>query len=389
VASGFPAAPAQQPAAPQQPQFQPQFQPQQPGQQPQQFQSPSGGVSQSPLRDSLAQRGLDVSGFDSDDAILQTFQAGYQQLQQLPQLQQLAQYGQRYLPHVAEFEQFLAQRQQQQPQQQPASKFAPPEYDSKYDQFMEMDPRTGRYRSMVPELAGYAEQKNRYEEWRRETADRMLRKPDEFFWEVSQERIQKEISTRVQEILDARHAQEQINHYFTENAGEFFLLDQSGQPQRDFYGNEVMTPKGQAFVHFATQARELGITNPLRVQQYAAQQVASHFGGQAVPPQQQPAQPGQQVQQITQQPRSPNGQFAPVSPAAPPLTPQQRNETQKQTFLQGATRNRLNGNGHSPSPSQTVAAALNPSGPPQNGSLEFHEIAQQVMREQGVLPQTG
>jgi hypothetical protein len=147
-----------------------------------------------------------------------------------------------------------------------------------------------------------------------------------------------------------------------------------------------MTPKGQAFAHFAAQAREMGVTNPLHVQQYAAQQIASHFGGQAPPTQQQPAQPGPQA---IQQPRSPNGQFAPAFSAAPPPTPQQRNEQQKQTFLQGATRNRLNGNGHSPSPSQTVAAALNPSGPPQNGSLEFHEIAQQVMREQGVLPQTG
>lgn len=387
--------PAYQPAQAQQPQAPQYQQPSTPlGQQPGfEFPLPGQPAPQSAgqpqpsqpqpthIRDSLAQRGYDVSGFSSDDELLAAVEQG----------QAIAEQYQLVSPHMREY---LAQRDEfyrwqeqqraaghqssQQPQQaQPGQQKKPaawelPEYDENWARYAKWDETRQEY---VPRDQWAnpvaAEKLNAYARALQQRQTEFWRNPHEVVWQGIQDRINEQVQATIQQFHQQQTAQQQAMTYLQQHASELYVTDPNGRPQVDPAGNPLLRPKGQALWNYIEQLRQAGVTDTLRRNQLAIQMLEADDLRQRVaqaqqPQQPLPGQPGPSPQQpappaYSQQP----GPAAPLSPAMPPK------QQQEETFIQRA----LAGQRHMPNRAGTVVTSQQPGAPPQNPELDFEQMA--------------
>jgi hypothetical protein len=342
------------------------------GDQVRQEQQPAPQEQMSAIRAAIASRGFDVSEFQDDDAIINTFVQALPQIQAFPQLQQLAQYGSRYLENASDFEKWqeeqARQRQAQQPAPQPQSKWNPPEYDERWNDHVRYDAEAGKF---VPKdqwsNPAIADKVNNFEGWRRKAADRLVREPDKVFWELNEERIQKTIDERVEAMLAQRQAQTEAAQFIQQNMQQFYVLGQNGQLQTDHTGQPVMTPQGQAFSQFAREARSFGITDENKIVEYASKQLkVALFEAQQAGQGQQPPQQPQELTPAQERLRNERGQFV-ASAANGALPP-------------------TNGHNRIANRMGSVASAAE-AGIAQNGEVSsFGALARQEAQRLGMMP---
>jgi len=385
AAAGQQASPQVQP---QQPAYQPGYQPQ--PQQP------------SVLRSELQRRGYDTSAFADDDQLLAALERSAVEAQSMPQLREMAAYGQRYIQHAADFERFLQTREGQpgaqaapapqaaQPQQQ---KFwEVPTYDPTWETRSKWDPQLGRY---VPatqyDSPAAAEGLNNYRNWEVTQLRQVLTKFPELARQSlglpAEGSISDIVKQQVETMLQQRLAQDQAAHYVQTNRKNLILHDALGNPVRDAFGQEVLSPQGQALVGYANEAKQYGISDPLKIQQYAFArlqermqlQQAGAGAGSAGPNAAGAAGAG-----------TASGAGAPTNqpPGAPAvMTAAERNNAAKQNFLSrhgnlGAAARVPNQGGAAFNP-QTVTDAARVNG--QQGNVRFMDYALPEIRKRGLL----
>lgn len=257
---------------------------------------------------------LDLSGFEGDEQALQHL---FGLARQAPQWQQLAAYGQEYLAHQQQFQQYLAAQQQQaQRPQQTAGWWNPSATIEEVNQLKarhyERDPQTGELRPglMTPPSvrAKVEEAENYYRQW----AERTVYNPREALapaiQEVAQQVIQRE--------LQAQQSQQAALGIVQRHAPWMFQADpRTGVPQ---YG--VYTPLGMAFWQAVQQVERMGVRDAHQ-QEYLALSLLRLQQLQQQPAQQQPAAAPPAAAPAPRAPAHP-AQHAPSgaepAPAAPP-----------------------------------------------------------------------
>lgn len=325
-------------------------------------------VAQRGLLDGLKSRGLDTSGFQSDEDLLNEFATAFPQLQQLPQLQDVAQ---RY---AALMQQQAVSATPAQPAAQPAAPslmtkgWDRPDFDPSWMDMVQADEASGQFvpknQFVNPEVARKV---NEYHRWRANAGGKFIDDPAAALMPTFDERAAQIAEQKIQEYFAAQTRMQQAQAFTSQHKADLFVLDQGGNPLRDAMGNEVLTPLGQVAMQHAQVAQAL----PFEArQQYVANQVQfAKWQMQQAAAAQQPQMPAQ-----------------PQAPAAP--TPQQRRDSfldRAAAASQGAYQ-----------PNQSIAmstpgtppgAGMRPQGMVRSEDL-FESYAMQMAAQNGLINQT-
>lgn len=218
-----------------------------------------------------------IPGLESlDDAaaierVRQIHQAGSQAYQQYQYEQYRAQQLQQQYAQVQAQLQAIQQAQQT-AQQQVAAKPEPPkvpwepvQLDDSYQDYLDPTSSTGwREGTPIQVVASYQKQLKAL----RDFQTKLYTKPHELLFPLIEERA-KALVTPLEEKFAAIQAQMQEQEQRQQIAGllgplkdQFYALDQYGQPQRDQFGNPVLTQTGQAFNAYTGVIQQMGIQNP-------------------------------------------------------------------------------------------------------------------------------
>ena len=231
----------------------------------------------SPLKDSLAAKGYDVANFTSDEQVLEYLGQVADKAQQVDQLSQMAQYGQQYLQHAGDFQEYLKAKDS--PAVQPESRALAasisdsdpgresPTYDSSWENLCDFDAQTRRY-VVKPEYQGkvnlsLADDLTHYKKWEDSEVRNIVR---DFDGRVKQampvsnpedeyQRIQDAVDYRVNEIIQQRDHTQRAYNYVSENLTDLYQLDESGKPKMGADGRTPeLTERGQLVLAYSQQA---------------------------------------------------------------------------------------------------------------------------------------
>jgi len=254
----------------------------------------------SPLKESLASKGYDVSGFTSDEQVLEYLGQAAGKAQQIDQLSKMAQYGQQYLQHAGDFQEYLKTKDS--PAVQPESRALAesvsesgrsqpetPAYDSSWENLCDFDAQTRRY-VVKPEYQGkvnlsLADDLTHYKKWEdsevrnivREFDDRVKQAmpssdPDEEY-----QKIQEAVDYRVNQIMQQRDNTQRALNYVEQNLSDLYQLDEGGRPKMGVDGQTPeLTERGQIVLaysqHAAAPKRDGGLgLSGVQLQDYAIQ----------------------------------------------------------------------------------------------------------------------
>jgi hypothetical protein len=393
---------------------------------------PDGYVQQQPppstsIRDAIAQaRGVDLSGFGSDDELLAYIEAMAQQAQQIPVLERLAAFGQRVMPYASQFEEWLqsqgatpeqaaqiaATQQQAHPQhpgtgQQPAPApywSAPPDWNPEWEKYLALDDRGN---VVVPQQylgavdAGLPQKYLAYRRWQQEQQQKLLADPVGAIWDGIEQRLEardRERGVLTQRDLEDYRARQFANSFAMANRDWLYVTDpQTGQPATNPAGQPQLSEAGQYYAVQVQRLERSGITDPqaqaqmalemtypliqLRQQQQLIEQmygIMMQAGLIRSPQQQQPGRPFQGYP--LQQDYSPQQGYPPQQPG---YAPGQPNQSPPPPQAIDPRQRFLDGNGYSPNRSGTIAQSALPSAP-QNPNLSYRALLHARARDQGM-----
>lgn len=170
-----------------------------------------------------------------------------------------------------------AQQVQQQPQaakepEQPKVPWTPQQLDESYLDWI--DPATQTWRENTPHavVIGYQKQQRAL----REFQAKLYQNPHELLNPLIEERAKSLVSPLQEELqaiksqMEQQQYRQQVSELLGPYKNQFYAVDQSGQVQRDQFGNPVLTQEGQAFNRYTTIVQEMGITDPRQVAAFAA-----------------------------------------------------------------------------------------------------------------------
>ena len=285
---------------------------------------PTDAQQSNPVIDALRAKNYDMSAFSSDADLIPYLEQAAQNAQDSGNMQQMAQYGQTYLEHAGDFQEYLKNKAAPQEQAPDPLKSAPsptgnnPEYDPGWDQVCDFDPQSRRY-VVKPAFQGsvnltIADKLTTARNWETEQMRKMTREfPDmvkqhlpERDTEAEEKRIQELVDARISETLQGRDEAQQAYSYLQDNADKLYEL-KDGQPVTDPQtGQWKMTDRGHLVMEYAQRASAskdeggLGLSG-FALQQYADKmadadlarwQLAEYSAGQEAP-QQGPPSPGE------------------------------------------------------------------------------------------------
>jgi hypothetical protein len=317
-----------------------------------------------PIRDRMASRGYDVSGFASDEELLVSLESVTAQAQQMPQMQRMAQQWQQHLEGLSEQQPATQASPQVAPEQPAISPWGAPEYDPGWEPHVRFDGEAGRY---VPKdmhsNPAIADKYNTHRQWAAQRQQELIQDPIGTLSSVMDPHIDQRVQAAIQAHQAEQDAQQQLfsseqqaRQFIAENSKRLFIHDANGNTQADQLGNAMFTPEGQVFYDHMTTAQQLGITDPANVVKYATQLMV---------PSGHPSQAGQQP-------------AAPVSPAAPVQTnPTAPPPTSRDLFM-----DRLGNSGRSPNSDATIANAA-ASGELQNEEADIKSLLAHHKRNAG------
>lgn len=308
------------------------------------------------VRDALASYGLDVrKQFQDDHQALQYLASQYRNA---AQSQELARYGQLYVQHAAEFQNYLQERQkqaQQAQQQQQPSWWKAPEYDPTWAQKLTRDPVTGEIKAIPGADPTLPQKFTSWLEHQRSFLDKFAQDP------ISA--IRPGIEQVVQETA-ARMMQQQFGQYQERNAASDFVRsnsewlyerDQGGRPLVGQNGQPQLSPMGQRFAGYVLEAEKMGIYDVSSQQRYALGLV-------------------QRDALAAMQAQNSAGQAPVTQQQLPP------GEAEKQAFLQRAQAAQIN---QPTAPPGNTNGAVRVGG---TGSRELREMLKSAMQANGFAP---
>ena len=315
------------------------------------------------VRDILTQRGVDVSGFASDEAAADALLGAAQKWQQG---REYAELGEKAAPQWSEFETW-------QVEQKAAAESAPTQPDEWSWDAPEFDPAWLRYLDgnggLSPDTPVIVANKLQdYVNWEQGKQREFLRDPraaiggmhDKRFGEIDDrfkglqpgETIEQAVGRLTQEKLAAHTAQQQAEAYYREHEKKYFVTDATGNKLLDpTTGQYALNPQGKAFAQYQTELRQGGMTDEATVRQWAEHRLAQDETA---------------------------GRFKATPPGQPPA-PTPPASTPKETFLQAAL------HGQQPPAADGTVPAPNEPAPP-DGPLDALKMAEELLRETGDIP---
>lgn len=296
---------------------------------------------------------LGIQATDEDEALdrlRQNMTAGQQYYQQA---QYLARQQQELQAKLNAFEAAKQVAQQPQAPAQPEKPKVPwdvPKYDATWDEWI--DPATGGWIDVTPPQVKHAHR--RYLLAQREALNKIITSPGEALAPVIEERA-RELMAPMQQRFEALEAQlanqaqqQKLQSFLAPYTSQLFVVDaNTGEVQRDQYGNPMQTPMGQHFNQTAAGLRQAGFTNDEQIAMTALA-AAENFRFRTQPA----AQPVQ----------------------AAPTRQQQDAAIYKKNGTNGATRQPNRGN--------TINASQGVDAPLQNNRFSAEDLFRQGLREQ-------
>lgn len=323
--------------------------------------TPGQGAPQQPMsvRDALRGYGLDLtSQFQDDHQALQHLAGLYRQTREQADL---ARYGQQYLRHASDFQQWQQQRQQAAAQQQQAEQswWKAPEYDPSWSQKLYKDPASGELKAVPgadPDLP------RKYMAWidhQRQFMDRFAQDPiaairpgvEQLALQVAQQVVQQQ--------LGGYQERQVADGFVQQNSPWLHERDPQGNLVPGPNGKPALSPLGQRFAAYVGEAEQMGLRGVEQQRRYAMGLVQRDYLS---------ALYSQQGQQQAAQPAP--QQQAQADPA----------EQARQRFLQAQQQQRQSGQ-QAPPGANTNGAA--PAGPGQRG---LQELLMREMAANGYQP---
>lgn len=298
---------------------------------------------------------LGIQATDEDEALdrlRQNMTAGQQYYQQAQYLARQQQELQAKLNAFEAAKQVAQQPQVQSPQkaEQPSLPWEPAELDPEW--LTHIDPATRDWKPTAPLSAidGYA----KYQKALRKFQDSMLKNPQAVIQPFIEAHA-KQLIAPLQEKLEAFEAQQthqaqqqKLQSFLAPYTSQLFVVDaNTGEVQRDQYGNPIQTPMGQHFNQTAAGLRQAGFTNDEQIAMTALA-AAENFRFRTQP-------------------------VAQPAPAAP-TRQQQDAAIYKKNGTNGATRQPNRGN--------TINASQGVDAPLQNNRFSAEDLFRQGLREQ-------
>ncbi len=310
-----------------------------------------GANEESPIRQGLISRGMELPDDWTDDQIIGEFVDGFNALKAYEPDQLTA-----FNDSREEFERYRAQqadfRRWQESQQEPAKNepkqptgWEPLAYNDEWDSVTQLDEETGAYVPKGPYGSQKAaDDRNRYVREQEQRQRKLVTNPYETIMEAGlqsqldewRESLLEEAKKSVLGTLDQRSAEQRINAAISHPDNDLVQMGDSGPLTDVKTGDYVLTERGRIYHQAWTEGHDLGITDLSKLHGYALKQA----------------------------------QAAQVS------TPSETNEKQKQTF-----RERINKSGTS-RPTDHSGATVNNPEPRQAEDLSFKELFKQTETEQ-------
>jgi len=234
------------------------------------------------LRDVFAARGIPVPDGVDDDVLFQ---------HTLGALQFRNTVDDREIAELREYRsRFLQEREEDKAPTKQVDEPAKPaylEFPSALEKYVTKDKQTGRFIpadlqfpnvKAVEAANAWLDQRNTWEQ-------KFYSNPIDFLESVGlkdresklKEEIRKEILAEIQGREQATSQESQINQFWQKHGTELIQTDGKGQWKYDLYGQPVLTRKGQAFDAAIREAESLGITNPLKANEFAYKQATLQF----------------------------------------------------------------------------------------------------------------
>ncbi len=228
------------------------------------------------IRDAAKEFGYEGIGqFDDDESALKHLIERASAEPAPAQNDQLLQYGQRYVDHAADFEQYMRDREQQQAAaevktDEPQKFWDPPEWNQSWMNQVEVDPDSGQFRPTNGGTPETVSRVQKYVQYRQDQQERFWNNPHAYFEPYLQQR-EDQLETRMKELVDQSMGQErtqlQTRQFVDQNAAWLYQKDAQENvvfdPQN---GHPLLTEDGQRFAGYAHQLSGL----PLQQQQELA-----------------------------------------------------------------------------------------------------------------------
>lgn len=228
------------------------------------------------IRDAARGYGYDLGGVADDHQALQTL---ILQAQRARQLEQMAQYGQLYMQHAGQFQQWqreqqeAAARQQQQAQQW----FKAPEWQPEWRNLITRDPQTGEYKPVPgapPDivqkyLTGLQHQQAFLERFSFDPIGAIKPGIEQIAAQMAQQIVQQQLGG----YKDQSFAQ----GFIQQHSGWLYQCDANGAQIRDAMGQPVLSQWGQLFRNYVAEAARAGIANEEQRASYAMRMVRGDY----------------------------------------------------------------------------------------------------------------
>ena len=179
-----------------------------------------------------------------------------------------AQVGQAIVPHAAEVQQFLQQRQQPKAEKSPWDE---PEFNPKWSALVQFDPQSGAYigkASNVP--AEVVRAANDYAAWR----DRIERDPVGFQNHVFETKFAPKIRDMIQAEKETIRREAIVDNIVKQNASWLYQRGEDGSTIFGQNGQPVLSPAGQRYAQMIQRVSRLGVKDPEQQDALAREYVA-------------------------------------------------------------------------------------------------------------------
>lgn len=228
--------------------------------------------------------------YQSDQALAQELiQAAIQAQQMTP----YSQIGQRFAPHIAEFEKWQAQQEQARAAEaakQQASWWNPPEYDPAWEKGVIRDPATGRLVTLPGHPLDLPAKIEKYQEFQRQKFNEFTQNPIGMLKDGLLPMIREEAQRIAMEQAQTTQQHQFASSYVERSIGWLAQKDAQGRPMYTAAGLPVLSPAGERFNHHVKSLQSAGIRDPRMQADIAEKIVMGELAAMQV------QQPGQQQQ---------------------------------------------------------------------------------------------
>lgn len=223
------------------------------------------------VRDALLNYGIDLrQQFNDDDAALAHLATAYRNAQQNAQL---VQYGQSYLQHAGEFQQYLQQRQEAaraEAAKQATSWWKAPEYDPRWESQLTRDPTTGELRAVSGADPSVVQKFLAWSDHQRGFLSKFSQDPITAIRPGIEQIARQVAAEMIQQNLGGYREQTAAAQFIEQNSSWLHARDGAGNViQNPETGRPALSEWGQRFLGYVQEAERSGLRDVAGQQKYA------------------------------------------------------------------------------------------------------------------------